>query len=137
MAINLDSQVKNTEEVIIAGKTYQVVFNDKFEKEVTNISLAVEKEIKKANEISEKEADEMSLEEQKKYVDESFAAARNLMIEFFDKYLGNGEGKRIYKHFHEDTKTLSKIVGILYQTAHKENSKQQQQKRKKFLSNKR
>ncbi|MCP9357372.1 hypothetical protein KBX49_09095 [Liquorilactobacillus satsumensis] len=137
MAINLDERVKNTEEVVIAGKTYAVAFNDKFEKEVANIGLVADKMISEANGITKEKAEEMSLEEQEKYVAKSFEKARDLMTGFFDKYLGDGEGNRIYHHFHDDTKSLSKIVGILYDAAHKENTKNQKQRRNKFLSNKR
>lgn len=137
MAINLDTQIKNTEDVIIAEQKYSVVFNDQFEKRITFISLKADKFIQKANEVTDEEAEKMSLEEQKAYVSKSFDDASHIIMDFFDETLGKGAGERIYKYYHESTLALSNIVGLLLKEARNQHVKQQTKRSKKYLSNKR
>lgn len=137
MAINLDNQIKNTEEVIIAGQKYPVVFNDQFEKRVTFISLKADKFIQAANAITDEEAEKMSLNDQKAYVSKSFADASQIIMDFFDETFGKGVGERIYKYYHESTLALSQIVGLLLEQARSQHGKNQSQKAKKYLSKKR
>ena len=137
MAINIDSRVKNTKEVTIAGRNYNIDFNDKFTKEIAKVNLAADKTIKEVEKLQQEEVDKMSLEDQEKYVFAKIDGARDIMIKFFDEYLGNGQGQRIYKYFKQSTQTLGNIIGVLYQESQKSVLQEKNNSKKQFLSNKR
>ncbi|MFT8608002.1 MAG: hypothetical protein ABF690_00345 [Liquorilactobacillus nagelii] len=137
MAINIDAKFKNTETVIIGTKNYDVVFNDKFRKDVYKAMLRAGDMKKQADKISDEEAEKMSLDEQEKYVSDKLADATKIMTDFFDSNFGEGEGKRIYDYYHQDTRMLTLIMGELYKEADKETRQNFKNKKNKYTSNKR
>lgn len=137
MAINFDEKLKNQEQIVIAKKTYNVVFNDEFQKAVSKVILKAHAMINDAKNLSDEKAAEMSLDEQEEYVKKAFEKAKDIMFEFFDTYLGKGEGSRIYEFYKKDTAILQKIMVMLYEEANKEEQKEIRYKRRKYLTNKR
>lgn len=137
MAFDIDSKIKNSETVTIGGKNYDVVFNDKFIKKLSALVLRFNKLKEKVTAVDDKKADEMSLDDQQKFIENSFDEAKSSAIDFFDEYLGKGEGQRIYEHFKKDTSALFLIVNELDKLSANKRVESSKNKRKKYLSNKR
>lgn len=133
-AINLDNKlnVQNKVEVTIAGKEYSLLLNDEIGKEITNTLLEIDdgtKPIRDENELEELE--KADLEVQKETVCGALDSVRDTEIRTFDKILGRGEGKRIYKYYGNSTQALTFLLTELQKIYNKSITLKKEKKKKK------
>ncbi|WEV56129.1 hypothetical protein [Ligilactobacillus acidipiscis] len=137
MAINLDTKYENKLAVTIGGKDYDILLNDKFVYDTQHTVLVVNKLQDKLDKMSEDDFAKMSLEEQEKFADDIFADMRKEIVSFFDKFLGDSEGERLYKYYNEDTEALGYVLGQLNKLAGNKQKSHRANKRKEYMNNKR
>lgn len=137
MAINLDERIQNRKSFIIADKSYSLVMNDAFSKNVATVDLSISKVQKEIDDVDKETADDMSLEEQKAFIFGKFDEAAKIARDFFDEVLGDGEGQRIYHYYVEDSQALAYIIGQLNKESSNIAKKNRQQHRQKYTNNKR
>lgn len=140
MAINFDKKIKNTETIILGGKEREIVFNDDFRNAITQTGMKTQQYLDKADHVSEKEIDKMSLNEIDQQVSKYLKDAKTIMFAFFDRYMGKGTGQELYTYFNHSTKALGDIIGELYNLSEKvdrDRSKAAQEKSQTYMSNKR
>ena len=139
MAINLDDKVKNVEQVIIGGKQRKIIFNDDFNKKVSDVQLSVGKIHQRVTDLDPEESKEMSLDDQKAFISDQFDSIADAAINFFDEQFGNGAGKEIYGYYQKSSDALAIIIGELYKLSNdivvksKKNAKNK--KKQHYVSN--
>ena len=118
--LNLDQQltVDNKKTVQIAGKEYDLVFNDKFIELVADMQLKVAEATKdfdgddKLKQFAKKE-----YTEKKEQLMTTFDEGKKIVIDALDQLLGKGEGERLYKYYNESTQALTTLVALLNKEA--------------------
>ncbi|XRJ96322.1 hypothetical protein ACPBEI_07945 [Latilactobacillus sakei] len=113
MAINIDSKIKNTEQVIIGGKTRDIAFNDEFNRKVSDLELTIGKSVKSIKDLDEDVAENMTLDEQKKLIKGKIKEVATAAIKFFDEQFEKGSGQEIYDYYHQSSEALAIVVGQL------------------------
>ena len=128
--IDLDKRIKvdNKVEVKLAGKTYKIVFDDNFQKNVAKASVEVMNGLKA---LDDHNFEDKELATQKKDVENTFTSVKNAEISALDKLLGNGEGKRLYKYYNYSTDALGAVLNALNDEATK--SVEVKEKKRKAL----
>lgn len=135
MAINIDSKIKNTEQVIIGGKTRNIIFNDDFNRKVTDVQLAVSKSQYNFKELDQDELEAMSLDEQKEIISCGFDDMCTAAINFFDQQFGEGAGQEIYNYYHKSSDALAFVIGELYRLSNDIVVRAKNKKKKHYTSN--
>lgn len=140
--LNLDQKltVDNKKTVQIAGKEYELIFNDKFAKLVADMQLKVGEATKdfdddtKLEQFAKKE-----YSEQKKQLMDAFDKGKVVVVDALDQLLGKGEGERLYKYYNESTQALTTLVALLNKEANdavRENkAKNRAERRAKYKKN--
>lgn len=137
MAINLDERIQNRKNFIIGGQEVSIPMNDEFAKHVAEVNMEILDVQDQISALKPEEADEMSLDEQKKYVFEKFDKISSKARQFFDDVIGEGEGDRIYKYYNSDTQALALIINQLNEESTNILKQNRQQRRQKYTNNKR
>lgn len=113
MTINIDSKIKNTEEVIIGGKTRNIAFNDEFNRTVSDLELTIGKTVKSIKDLDDDVAENMTLDEQKSLIKTKINEIANAAMNFFDEQFGKGAGQEIYTYYHQSSDALAIVVSQL------------------------
>ena len=141
MAINLDDRLNKALIFTIGEKDYEVAYSDDLVKETSNVMLSLADMQKQAEKISEKDTDEMSLDDQVKYVTNSIDKIHTAYVTALDNILGAGEGERLYNYYDHSTNRLAAILDLLneeLQNAQKKQRANRKQRRQaKYKSNQR
>ncbi|EGP5600639.1 hypothetical protein DUI34_03270 [Enterococcus faecium] len=125
--INIDKMIETRKKFIIAGQEFEVIFNDRTTKLISDTHLEVAELIKKSTNLEKlKEVDEQTLDEQKNYVNNIFEEMKNICVKLFDSIIAEGEGSRIYQYYDGSTQALSTIIRIIdeYNQVYKEQKEQ-------------
>lgn len=140
--LNLDQKltVDNKKTVQIAGKEYDLVFNDKFIKLVADMQLKVAEATKGFDDDDKlKRFAKKEYAEQKEQLMTAFDEGKNIVIDALDQLLGEGEGEHLYKHYNESTQALTALVALLNKVANdtvRENkAKGRSERRAKYKKN--
>lgn len=140
--LNLDQKltVDNKKTVQIAGKEYDLVFNDKFIKLVADMQLKVAEATKGFDDDDKlKRFAKKEYAEQKEQLMTAFDEGKNIVIDALDQLLGKGEGERLYKYYNESTQALTTLVALLNKvandTVHENKAKIQAERRAKYKKN--
>lgn len=118
--LNLDQKltVDNKKAVQIAGKEYDLVFNDKFIKLVADMQLKVAEAAKGFDDDDKlKKFAKKEYAEQKEQLMAAFDEGKKIVIDALDQLLGKGEGERLYKYYNESTQALTTLVALLNKEA--------------------
>ena len=141
MAINLDERLNKTLTFTIGEKDYELAYSDDLVKETSNVMLSLADMQKQAEKISEKDTDEMSLEDQVKYVNNSIDKIHTAYMTALDNILGAGEGKRLYDYYDHSTNRLAAILDLLNEELQnaqkKQHANRKQRRQAKYKSNQR
>lgn len=118
--LNLDQKltVDNKKAVQIAGKEYELIFNDKFAKLVADMQLKVAEATKGFDDDDKlKKFAKKEYAEQKEQLMTAFDEGKKIVIDALDQLLGKGEGERLYKYYNESTQALTTLVALLNKEA--------------------
>lgn len=137
MSINLDDKFKNKISITVGNKPHDIKLNDEFVLEMQHTVLVLQKIQEKVQQTTEKKFKDLSLDEQEKFMRDEFAQMKTECVRFLDKYLGDGEGKRLYDYYERDTEALGYIIGQLNDLASKKINQKRSNKRKEYMTNKR
>lgn len=141
MAINLDERLNKALTFTIGEKDYELAYSDDLVKETSNVMLNLADMQKQAEKISEKDTDEMSIEEQVKYVNNSIDKIHTAYVTALDNILGAGEGKRLYDYYDHSTNRLATILDLLNEELQnaqkKQHANRKQRRQAKYKSNQR
>ena len=141
MAINLDDRLNKALIFTIGEKDYEVAYSDDLVKETSNVMLNLADMQKQAEKIGEKDTDEMSLEDQVKYVTNSIDKIHTAYVTALDNILGTGEGERLYNYYDRSTNRLAAILSLLNEKLQnaqkKQHANRKQRRQAKYKSNRR
>lgn len=108
-AINIDNQIKTKYNFTIAGKDRGMTFSDVEAVELEKVRLRVTKLIDGITDKELKELDKETVDQQAAYLEKKYAELRDIIISYFDKHFGAGNGKEIYDFYNQSTRALSTV----------------------------
>ena len=109
--VNIDNQLALKYSFKIGGKNRELTFDDDCALEMNRVEFKVQKIVDKIDNLSEKDIESKSVDEQVKLVSESYKEIREAIMTFFDKYFGNGAGQEIYEYANSSTRAMATIFG--------------------------
>lgn len=127
MAINFNFDKYQTKTVNVAGREFNVAFNDEFREQLALLSLklnAIQKTINTAD-----TDDTLTLDDQKKVVKAAFKDLKDEAVTFFNVFFGDGAGDWIYKKANQSTTALYTLVKFLETEADKQTTSRSQRRR--------
>lgn len=130
--IDLDKliNVDNAKEVKFGDKTVSIVFNDDFEKRVTQASVSINQIIDKySTDDYQDYLDGMSKAQQKKEIDKFMSGLHDEVVGVIDDLLGNGIGEEMYKQYNNSTNAIAAVISVLHDEADKAVKTQENQNR--------
>lgn len=116
--LDLDKQFKFDfkRKVIVAGKEYNVIFNDATSEILTDLRVEMQGLGEKVGQAADNFEHSMTVAERKDYLHKTNVEARKKIMESLDEIFGAGEGQRIYDYFGQQMYVLMKIVRALLDT---------------------
>lgn len=116
--LDLDKQFKFDfkRKVIVAGKEYNVIFNDATSEILTDLRVEMQGLGEKVGQAADNFEHSMTVAERKDYLHKTNVEARKKIMESLDEIFGVGEGQRIYDYFGQQMYVLMKIVRALLDT---------------------
>lgn len=117
--LNIDEQIQNTALVTIGGHEYDIAFNDKFQRASVDVLAQMGEMLDNLDKLTKEDKDgnspldDLSADELCAQFNGFLAAAKKYGLAFFNEYLGDGSGDRIFKFYHEDTTAIMRVIGIL------------------------
>lgn len=139
--LNIDQQIQNGAEVILGGKTYNIYFNDKFQRATIDAMAEMGGYFKKIDELTKKDEngnakiDEFSVDQDKEESNKIMNQVNQTAINFFDDYIEQGAGQEIFEHYHEDTNALWQAISMLQEASERDNREQRRSKEKQYTKN--
>lgn len=120
--IDLDKTVKvdNKSTIKLAGKEYNLTFNDDFREKVTITETNVSKIIKKLN--SDKFSDyvlDLSADKRKETIANLINDLKRIATTGLDELLGEGVGQQVWEYYNGSTDAVSAVIGALENAADK------------------
>lgn len=108
-AINIDNQIQTQYTFTIAGKERQMTFSDVEASELSKVEFQVTKLINSITDKELKELDKETVEQQTAYLENKWGELRDIILGYFDKHFGTGNGKEIYTFYNESTRALATV----------------------------
>lgn len=106
-------------QVIVGGKTYNVVFNDANDQALRDLQLEMQDLYSKQTKAYD-EFEKMNVDQRKSYLAEQLKQVVKDCEETLDKVLGKkGAGKSIYEYYDKQSYALFKTIGVLRETKEK------------------
>lgn len=106
-------------QVIVGGKTYNVVFNDANDQALRDLQLEMQDLYSKQAKATD-EFEKMNVDQRKSYLAEQLKQVVKDCEETLDKVLGKkGAGKSIYEYYDKQSYALFKTIGVLRETKEK------------------
>lgn len=123
-AINLDLDKQFhfnfKRKVIIGGKTYDVIFNDKMDRVLRDLQIEMQGFFQKQTQMNEEFTEKMTVDERKQYLAEQ---EKNILVhveETLDGILNKkGAGKAIYDYYDHQSYALYRTIEVLRKTKDK------------------
>ncbi|PIO83545.1 hypothetical protein BSQ39_08190 [Loigolactobacillus backii] len=108
-AINIDNQIQTKYNFTIAGKDRGMTFSDVEALELSKVELRVTKLIDGITDKELKELDHETVDQQAAYLEKKYNELRDIIIGYFDKHFGDGNGEEIYDFYNQSTRALSTV----------------------------
>ena len=138
--INLDLDAKFAfdfkRRVIVGGKEYTVIFNDKVDSVLKDLELDVQGLVQDLDKQSDDFEDKMTVAERKAYIHKINQQAQERVFASLDAIFGQGEGRRIYDYYDQSLYALVQIVEVLRDTLAELNGDKQENDQAKHQARK-
>lgn len=117
--LNFNFDAYQTKTITIAGRDFEVNFNDHFQSELLKLEAKIFA-VQKTMEALDNGTIDDATDEIIKVGTDALAEMKAAEVAFFDEFLGDGAGEWLYKKANHSTQALAKLVGVLRQEADKQ-----------------